>query len=379
MRRNRLISLMLVILFFGTLVVITLGSNDSIILQKQKELRQKQQQIQTLKKQIKNLESIEVDIVKEISKIDYELDKAERELNLAESKLREAQAKLAVLGTQLEILQRNLKYRSLNFKRNLGESYKILKPNILFNLIFLEDSFAQIAFPYYLKTLMKIEANRLENLDNQCKNVEKTKKAWELEKKKVEELVKEISDRKAYIEKKKREKLAYLEKIRTQKRYQQQVIATLERESKEIEKLIKKLASSKIQRAQKGNMSWPVIGSVTSGFGMRRHPILGGAPLFHTGIDIAASYGTPVRASASGRVIFAGWYGGYGNMIIIDHGGNVSTVYGHLSRIVVKIEEEIAEGDIIGYVGSTGLSTGPHLHFEVRVNGDPVDPLSWLK
>lgn len=371
--------------FYVTFTIIFLvslsiaGDSSSVILQKQRELQQKQKQIQVLKQQVKSLESVEINIVREISRIDYELDKAERELNLAESKLREAQAKLAILTTQLSLLQRNLKYRSLNFRESLGESYKILKPNNILSFIFFDNVFAQIALPYYLKTLMKMEAGRLKNLDNQCKNVEKTKKEWEQEKKRVEELVKNISEKKAYIEKMKNEKVAYLEKIRTQKRYQQQVIATLERESKEIERLIKKLASSKIQKAQKGNMAWPVIGGITSGFGMRRHPILGGAPLFHTGIDISASYGSPIRASASGRVIFAGWYGGYGNMIIIDHGGNISTVYGHLSRIVVKIGEEVAEGDVIGYVGSTGLSTGPHLHFEVRVNGDPVDPLSWLR
>lgn len=369
----------LLLIFIFLITIAIAGDSNSVILQKQKELQQKQKQIQALKKQVKSLESVEVNIVKEISKIDYELDKAEKELNLAESKLREAQAKLAVLSTQLSLMQRNLKYRSLNFKEALGESYKILKPNNFLGLIFSDNVFAQIALPYYLKTLMKMEAGRLKNLDNQCKNIEKTKKEWEQEKRRVEELVKNISEKKAYIERKKNEKVSYLEKIRTQKKYQQQVIATLERESKEIEQLIRKLASSKVQKAQKGNMSWPVIGGITSGFGMRRHPILGGAPLFHTGIDISASYGTPVRASASGRVIFAGWYGGYGNMVILDHGGNISTVYGHLSRIVVKIGEEVAEGDVIGYVGSTGLSTGPHLHFEVRINGDPVDPLNWLR
>lgn len=361
------------------LVSIYGADTSSIIFQKQKELQQKQRQIQSLKQRIKSLESVEVNIVREISKIDQDLDRAERDLNIAESRLREAQAKLTVLSTQLSILQRNLKYRSLNFKENLGDSYKLLQINNSFSLIFLNDAFSQVAVPYYLKTLMKLEAGRLNNLNTQCKDIEQTKKKWEEEKKRVEALVKSIAEKKAYIEKKKNEKLAYLEKVRTQKRYQQQVVATLERESKEIEQMIRRLASSNIQKAQKGRLSWPVIGAITSGFGMRRHPLLGGAPLFHTGIDIGASYGTPIRAVASGRVIFAGWYGGYGNMIIIDHGGRISTVYGHLSKIVVKVGEEVAEGDVIGYVGSTGLSTGPHLHFEVRINGDPVDPLTWLK
>ena len=101
--------------------------------------------------------------------------------------------------------------------------------------------------------------------------------------------------------------------------------------------------------------------------------------LMHTGIDIAAEMGTTVLAPAAGRVISAGWNdGGYGNMIIIDHGGNMSTLYGHLSQIFVGDGQEIAKGQAIGAVGSTGMSTGPHLHFEVRVGGKPVDPMGFL-
>ena len=375
---RRVIAITIVLLFLS-LPIFTWGDVDNTILQKQKELQKKREQINNIKMQVKNLEKKELNIVQEISKIDMDLDKAEKDLSIAETRLREAQAKLVVLSTQLSIMQRNLRYRSLNYKESLGDIFKTIQPKTYLDIIFTQDVFASIAVPYYLKTLMKKEVNRLQSIDKQCKDIDRKKKEWEDEKRKIELLVKDISERKEYIEAKKREREAFLKKIREQKRYQQQVIATLERESKEIENLIKRLASSKIQKAKKGDLSWPVIGSVTSGFGMRRHPILGGAPLFHTGVDISASYGTPIRAAASGRVIFAGWYGGYGNMIIIDHGGNISTVYGHLSRIAVRSGEEVSEGDIIGYVGSTGLSTGPHLHFEVRVNGKPVDPMNWLK
>ena len=115
---------------------------------------------------------------------------------------------------------------------------------------------------------------------------------------------------------------------------------------------------------------WPVNGPVVSPFGMRWGRL-------HAGIDIAVPYGTPIHAAASGTVIFAGWMGGYGNFVIIDHGGGLSTAYGHQSSIAVG-GGSVSQGQVIGYVGCTGHCFGPHLHFEVRVNGTPVDPLGYL-
>ena len=112
---------------------------------------------------------------------------------------------------------------------------------------------------------------------------------------------------------------------------------------------------------------WPLHGPVTSEFG----PRYGG---FHPGIDIAAAYGTPIHAAKAGVVIFAGWYGGYGNFVIIDHGGGLATAYGHQSRIAVSQGQHVSQGDVVGFEGSTGYSTGPHLHFEVRINGNPQNP-----
>jgi murein DD-endopeptidase MepM/ murein hydrolase activator NlpD len=122
-----------------------------------------------------------------------------------------------------------------------------------------------------------------------------------------------------------------------------------------------------------GTFSWPVTGTITSPFGWRSNPF-GGAPDFHPGLDIAAPSGTTVTAAAGGTVIMAQWYGGYGNYISIDHGGGYSTGYGHLSAIYVANGQTVTRGQAIGAVGSTGASTGPHLHFEIRINGKAVDP-----
>jgi len=123
------------------------------------------------------------------------------------------------------------------------------------------------------------------------------------------------------------------------------------------------------------SMGLPVHGRVTSGFGERFHPILG-YTRFHKGADLAAPAGTPIVAAADGKVIGAGWHGGYGQLVQIAHADGLETNYGHMSRIAARIGEIVHKGEVIGYVGSTGLSTGPHVHFEVTRNGRPVNPLS---
>ena len=124
----------------------------------------------------------------------------------------------------------------------------------------------------------------------------------------------------------------------------------------------------------------PVVGEVefTSGFGVRSDPFLG-RPAMHTGLDFRASMGDPVRATANGKVVSSGWAGGYGRMVEIDHGNGLSTRYGHLSEIGVKVGDTIKIGQVIGAVGSTGRSTGPHLHYETRIDGDAVDPQKFLR
>ena len=126
-----------------------------------------------------------------------------------------------------------------------------------------------------------------------------------------------------------------------------------------------------------GSLIYPVNGPITSPFGWRIHPILG-YKKFHTGVDFGVGYGTPIRAADSGTVIYATWMGGYGNVIIVDHGDGLSTLYAHQSSLAVGTGARVTRGQTVGYVGSTGFSTGPHLHFEVRVNGNPVDPMGYL-
>jgi murein DD-endopeptidase MepM/ murein hydrolase activator NlpD len=132
--------------------------------------------------------------------------------------------------------------------------------------------------------------------------------------------------------------------------------------------------------AAPGELSWPASGPITSPFGMRLDPVSGEFTRMHTGLDIGAEFAATIHAAAAGRIILAGWTdGGYGNMIVVDHGDGISTLYAHCSQVFVSAGQDVQRGQALGAVGSTGHSTGPHLHFEVRIDGRPVDPTSRLR
>lgn len=123
---------------------------------------------------------------------------------------------------------------------------------------------------------------------------------------------------------------------------------------------------------------WPVLGYITDGFGTRRNPFGGGGYENHAGLDIATNHGTAIEATADGIVIFAGMHGGYGNVVVVDHGYGVTTRYGHMSKIDVQVGQHVTRGKVVGAVGSTGRSTAPHCHYEVRLHDRPVNPLNYI-
>ena len=185
---------------------------------------------------------------------------------------------------------------------------------------------------------------------------------------------------------------AVLAEMTEQERFYTQLMWNIERDTREVERLIQ--AANRAARATSGpstnriivdvsnlngRMAWPVPSSsrVTSPYGMRRSPI-SGRNEFHSGIDIGAPNGTNFIAADGGVVTFSGWMNGFGNTIIIDHGDGISTLYAHNSRNTVRVGESVVAGQVIGNIGSTGWSTGPHSHFEVRFNGQHVDPMSFL-
>ena len=151
--------------------------------------------------------------------------------------------------------------------------------------------------------------------------------------------------------------------------------------SKQVEEMLRRSSYATAAPAAVGGgsgaMLWPMAGPVTSEFGWRVHPITG-TQKFHSGVDIGGDYGQPIAAAQGGTVEYAGWISGYGNAVIISHGGGISTLYGHCQSLAVGVGPQVSQGETIAYCGSTGNSTGPHCHFEVRQGGEPISPYSYL-
>ena len=147
--------------------------------------------------------------------------------------------------------------------------------------------------------------------------------------------------------------------------------------AKEIQRLIEESQMQTAANFSAGKMILPVAGTITDAFGWRTHPIFN-RQIFHSGIDIGADYGEPILAAQSGTVISAGWIDGYGNTVMINHGGGVVSLYGHNQSLAVNVGQSVSQGQVIAYCGSTGNSTGPHCHFEILANDEPVDPQTYL-
>ncbi len=176
------------------------------------------------------------------------------------------------------------------------------------------------------------------------------------------------------------EQAKLLRRVQTERETYERWLREWEEESREIAALLRRLQSAQRNRPRPiptwtGPFIRPVNGPVVSGFGYRVHPIFKRVK-FHYGVDISAPTGTPIHAAADGVVVFAGWRRAYGNTVIVDHGDGIATLYAHCSRVLVSEGEVVKQGQVIALVGSTGLSTGPHLHFEVRRYGEPINPLA---
>lgn len=237
-----------------------------------------------------------------------------------------------------------------------------------------------------LRRVIHSDYDLILEIQNQKAQIEAKKAQLEKDKAHLDVLAAEAQKEQDAIAAKKAEQQRVLEQARANKSAAEQLERDLIDRSKQVQSLIqerlrqRETASSGSDESYtqgSGVMSWPCNGVITSPYGYRVHPIFG-TTIYHSGMDIGVDYGTPIHAADSGTVIYSGWISGYGNAVIIDHGGGVQTLYGHNQSLNVSEGESVSKGSVIAYAGSTGNSTGPHCHFEVRVNGEPADPMAYL-
>ncbi|MBR2214963.1 MAG: peptidoglycan DD-metalloendopeptidase family protein [Selenomonadaceae bacterium] len=234
-----------------------------------------------------------------------------------------------------------------------------------------------------LKRIIKQDYDLVQVVLAEKLQIEETQAALEKDRQGQEAQVKEAEDAKEVMLAKQAKRQAIIDRMENDKAVYDRQYEELMAASKQVEEMIRRsryqpaTASAPVTGGGGGGMIWPIAGPITSEFGWRTHPIFGNAR-FHSGIDIGGEYGLPIAAAASGVVSYAGWISGYGNTVIIDHGGGVSSLYGHNQSLAVGEGQSVSQGETIAYCGSTGNSTGPHCHFEVRQNGEPVSPYNYL-
>lgn len=244
-----------------------------------------------------------------------------------------------------------------------------------------------------LKRIIDSDISLIDAIKEERRIIAEKKAQLEADRARILELQKEAEAKQQEIEAKKAERQAVLERAQNDRAVAMQAYAELEEASNNIKNMLQQRENERRARAaaaaqQSGGYSggdvqgtgqfmWPVSGVITSPFGYRTHPIFG-TTIFHSGIDIGVDEGTVVHAADSGVVAYSGWISGYGNAVVIDHGNGLSTLYGHNSGLIVSEGQSVSKGQPIAYAGSTGNSTGPHVHFEVRSNGEPVNPLNYL-
>ena len=343
--------------------------------QQQRTLDEQRRQLQQQQTELQNrqadsestLESLERNIVytaNQIADTEYRLEQAMKALEQLQQELEAAEKNYEDVRTgtvaRLQFLQR----------QQGSEGWAVLLQSQNFNQ-FLDRQ-------YQLKRVYAADRQVLEDLRVQAEAIQQQKVALEEQRNQVALLRQQLLSQKQQYEAEAAEEKQLISRLQDRRGALEAAENQLARDSEQIATMIRQKVAAQTGGVRgTGRFVIPTNARISSGFGNRIHPILGYSR-FHSGVDFAASHGTTIRAADSGRVIFSGWYGGYGQTVIVDHGGGLSTLYAHASRLFVKEGQSVRQGEAIAAVGSTGLSTGPHLHFEVRQNGNPVNPMGYL-
>ncbi|MCE5324318.1 peptidoglycan DD-metalloendopeptidase family protein [bacterium] len=374
--RFAVISLAFIVAFGLCLPVLGAKKKTSAL---KSDLRNVQSKIRYYRKEIKKKEHQKRFVLSQLYSTQRDLESTQTSLTRNKIKLLDAQTDLNETVERLKRTQKQLDRREMLLQSRVVDIYEGEGLDYLNVVLGAANMWSFQTRVYYLQRILDSDAKLI-------RQIKADKAAIERDKARQARRVSEISSLQTRLEFQ-RNKVAALadsqqemiDNLEHNIELQKKAEDELQAESQEIENQIRRYqmtpkGRARYARAFKGGLSMPCSGPITSPFGYRKHPI-SGIYKPHTGVDIGVPSGTPIHAAADGEVIFAGWRNAYGYAVIVDHGGGVSTLYGHNSRLLVKCGQQVSRGQVIAKSGSTGYSTGPHLHFEKRVNGKPVNPL----
>ena len=364
--------------FIGVRISLGLETDPSIIEDKKERKEEIADEKKELAKDLKAQKEKKVASWQQLSEITRNLSEKDKQLRLKEKEIDRKQNQIKITNGILTDAEKELGTTQTNFEIRLKAYYKS-GPRGMFNLILDAEDLSDLAKSLkYTEYLLKSDERMIRTIREQRKLLMQMNDKLTNEVKEKEKLYNETWELRTSINQDKREKEAQIKRIQSNIKELEAALAELDREEMEIEFFLSAAAKGNLITNFDGSFSRPLKSYVvTSGYGMRRHPILHRRRM-HNGIDLSASYGTPIFASGAGRVIFTGWKNGYGNVVMIDHGKGLATLYAHLSSIFVSVGQDLAEGQPLGKVGSTGWSTGNHLHFEIRKNGKALNPTGFV-
>ncbi|HVJ47969.1 murein hydrolase activator EnvC family protein [Desulfitobacterium sp.] len=370
------VSLILTSVLIGSTVLpIQAGELDAAI-QQQQDLKQNQNQI---KGQLNQLTYSEDKIKAQIQDLTTQISSAKTSLSQQQVAYTKAQKDVAVSQKELEqrIQELDARREVLNKRvRGIYEEGQLSYLEVLFQSADLGDFITRLE---YFSKLVENDQQILTEIRVQKEDVEQKTKELQSRRDQAAQLQAQAARAKADLDGKNQQYQVALDQNKKAQDDLSEQNSRLAADSATISQKIRQLTAASSGKVLGTISTYPLPGyyEVSDPYGWRIHPITHQKSL-HTGTDIPAPGGTAILAAGSGEVIMAGWYGAYGNAVIIDHGGGYTSLYGHQSRLGVSVGDKVKAGDVIGYVGTTGWSTGNHLHFEVRVNGNPTDPLQFF-
>jgi len=390
--------LMLVSIFILLTVFYSYGDSENYaqkIKDENEKLKKIEEQIKSVKNELSNLQKKEGDYLESLHKIEKLLMETEKELQRIEKDLELTTKEIKQIEQELISENKNLKNKATILESKLREMYKRSKTNYLV-FILRSESFYDFFTRYrYLKNILEQDVANINDVQEQLKKIESKKLSRENREEILNILKKEVEKEKENIKASLEAKQSIIKKINSQKTAYVTSLEELEHSSLEIKNIIenvyKKQKEVSLQKEtsqpvenpgitlkpQKGIFALPVQGKLISNYGRQKNADFN-TYTFNSGIDISAPLGEVVFAAGGGDVIYTGLIKGYGQIIIIDHGGRTTTLYAHLSKVLVENGTKVKKGQIIGQVGDSGGVISPRLHFEVRVEGKPTDPMNWL-
>ncbi|MGI9952197.1 peptidoglycan DD-metalloendopeptidase family protein [Moorellaceae bacterium AZ2] len=378
MRSRTLAGIMVLLFCLSIFPAASSGSDLNDLQQQQKELQAK---IKEQNQILQSRESEGQELLEQLEKLEAEIKAKEQEIQRLDAELKAAQARVDQAAAELAQAEAAQEKRINLFRQRLKEIYQNGQVSYL-EVLLQSASFSD--FLVRMELLGKIAENDMrlvEEIKAERERIAAKKAALEAERDGVAKLKRQADGERALLASRQAEKRQLLARVEEEKKRVAQALDELEALSRQIAAKIRAIQEqNRRQLGPRGTsqLLWPLRGytSISSPFGWRIHPLLK-TQRFHSGIDVPAPIGTEVLAAEDGQVISTGYLGAYGNHIIIDHGGGFSTMYAHLSAILVREGQEVKRGQVIGRVGSTGWSTGPHLHFETQLRGEPTNPLQY--